>query len=37
MGADLFRPWHFEEVNLVMTDKAKARGELQRAAPSNSQ
>ena len=32
-----FRPWHFDEINLVMTEKAKARGELQSAAPSNSQ
>jgi hypothetical protein len=32
-----FRPWHFGEINLLMTEKAKARGELQSAAPSNSQ
>jgi calcineurin-like phosphoesterase family protein len=31
-----FRPWHFDEINLLMTEKAKARGELQSAAPSNS-
>jgi calcineurin-like phosphoesterase family protein len=32
-----FRPWHFDEINLLLTEKAKARGELQSAAPSNSQ
>jgi calcineurin-like phosphoesterase family protein len=32
-----FRPWHFGEFSLLVTEKAKARGELQSAAPSNSQ
>jgi calcineurin-like phosphoesterase family protein len=32
-----FRPWHFDEINLLMTEQVKARSELQGAAPSNSQ
>ena len=31
-----FRPWHFDEINLLMTEKAKARDELQSNPPSNS-
>ncbi len=25
VDARSFRPWHFEEINLLMTEKAKAR------------
>ncbi len=32
-----FRPWHFDEISLLLTEKAKARSELHRTAPSNSQ
>ena len=32
-----FRPWHFDEINLLMTEKAKRLNELRRTDPLNIQ
>jgi hypothetical protein len=32
-----FRPWHFDEINLLMTEKAKGLSELRRSDPLNIQ
>jgi hypothetical protein len=32
-----FRPWHFDEINLLMTEKAKGLNELHRTDPLNIQ
>ena len=32
-----FRPWHFDEINLLMTEKAKGLSELRRTDPLNIQ
>jgi len=32
-----FRPWHFDEINLLMTEKAKRLNELRRSDPLNIQ
>jgi hypothetical protein len=32
-----FRPWHFDEINVLMTEKAKLRSELRRSDPLNIQ
>jgi len=32
-----FRPWHFDEISLLMTEKAKRLSELRRTDPLNIQ
>jgi hypothetical protein len=32
-----FRPWHFDEINVLMTEKAELLSELRRSDPLNIQ